>query len=401
MPKVGDRMAAGPVVPTGNSAGGLGGGKNNICRMRQMFKGMMHIFGATERRKSNGLKVREGRMSSGLALGRTPVQRWCMCKWMAAGLMLTVSLGAAPVSVELVEGGSLRGALLLERPDRVVLDLGFTVLEVPRESIGAIVKDEDRAGVESQAGTHGPHLFRVANGGSPRSVRDLVERDGEAVVLVRTPVGLGSGFVIHPDGFVVTNDHVIAGETRITVTVFEQDGAELRRRVHEQVRIVATSPELDLALLHIEDTEGRTFKTVALGDSDDLRPGQTVFAVGSPLGLERTVSQGIVSLRNRLIGGQLYVQTTAQISPGNSGGPLFNLRGEVVGVNNMKVVAMGAEGLGFAIPAVTLQMFLRNRDAFAFDPRHPNAGFRYNRPPEPVRRQPSGPGPDPAVDPEP
>jgi serine protease Do len=79
----------------------------------------------------------------------------------------------------------------------------------------------------------------------------------------------------------------------------------------------------------------------------------------------------------------MYIQTTTQINPGNSGGPLFNLKGEVVGVNNMKIVAPGAEGLGFAIPSTILKMFLRNRDAFAFDPANPNAGFRYNRPPRP------------------
>jgi serine protease Do len=98
--------------------------------------------------------------------------------------------------------------------------------------------------------------------------------------------------------------------------------------------------------------------------------------------LERSVSEGIVSLRNRIIQSRLHVQTTAEISPGNSGGPLFNYRGQVVGVNNMKVVSSGAEGLGFSIPVRQLKTFLENRDAFAFDPRNPNAGFRYVSPPQ-------------------
>ena len=115
-----------------------------------------------------------------------------------------------------------------------------------------------------------------------------------------------------------------------------------------------------------------------------IEGGEPVFAIGSPLGLERTVSQGIISLKNRPLGGQLYIQTTAQINPGNSGGPLFNLRGEIVGVNNMKAMMVGIEGVNFAIPAATLKEFLRNRDAFAFDTRHPNAGFRYLEPPRPV-----------------
>ena len=95
-----------------------------------------------------------------------------------------------------------------------------------------------------------------------------------------------------------------------------------------------------------------------------------------------SVSKGIISLKNRLIGGRLYIQTTAQINPGNSGGPLFNNRGEVIGVNNMKIIAMGAEGLGFSIPTRVLKTFLNNREAFAFDPTNPNTGFRYTHPPQ-------------------
>ncbi|HNX05840.1 MAG TPA: trypsin-like peptidase domain-containing protein, partial [Opitutales bacterium] len=104
-------------------------------------------------------------------------------------------------------------------------------------------------------------------------------------------------------------------------------------------------------------------------------------AIGNPLGLERSVSEGIVSIPSRLINGNLLIQTTAQISPGNSGGPLFNMRGEVVGVNNLKVVGFGAEGLAFAVPSETLRDFIEHRDTFAFDPRNPNSGYRYNTPP--------------------
>jgi serine protease Do len=84
----------------------------------------------------------------------------------------------------------------------------------------------------------------------------------------------------------------------------------------------------------------------------------------------------------------LFIQTTAQINPGNSGGPLFNLRGEVVGVNDMKAMGVGVEGLGFTIPATGLKNFLRNRDAYAFDPRNPNAGYRYLEPPRAPHPQP-------------
>jgi serine protease Do len=119
---------------------------------------------------------------------------------------------------------------------------------------------------------------------------------------------------------------------------------------------------------------------IPIGDSDRLLQGQTLFAIGSPLGLDRTVSQGIVSLKNRPLAGHLFVQSTVQVNPGNSGGPLLNLRGELVGINNMKIAATAVEGMSFAIPANVLKGFLENRDAFAFDPRNPNTGFRYNSP---------------------
>ena len=117
-----------------------------------------------------------------------------------------------------------------------------------------------------------------------------------------------------------------------------------------------------------------------LGRSGEASAGQPVFAIGNPLGLERSVSEGIVSTAKRNFGGVLYIQTTAAINPGNSGGPLFNLKGEVIGVTNMKAGFL-TEGLSFAIPVEYLRHFLRNRDAFAFDKHHPNSGHHYLRPP--------------------
>jgi serine protease Do len=112
-----------------------------------------------------------------------------------------------------------------------------------------------------------------------------------------------------------------------------------------------------------------------------------VFAIGSPLGLERTVTAGIVSTKAREVGGLLYLQTTAQINPGNSGGPLFNLSGEVMGVTNMKVTA--GEGLGFAIPVETVRYFLDHRDAFAYSNENPSNPYRYLEPPSRTRQTPA------------
>jgi len=289
----------------------------------------------------------------------------------------TVFLSAERSRIELRDGSELSAEVLQEKPDRVIVDLGFELLSIPREAIHRITAEQATPATGFTEGS----IYRVGSDGVEASVTELAQRNGEAVVLIETAAGLGSGFIIHPAGYLVTNDHVIAGEYEISVTVFEQEDSGLQRKVYENVRLVATNADLDLALLKIDTEDDRTFPTVPVGDSGQLSSGDPVFAIGSPLGLDRSVSQGIISVPNRPLGGRLYIQTTAEISPGNSGGPLFNRRGEVVGVTNMKVVGMGAEGLAFAIPARALRNFLDNRDAFAFDPRNPNAGFRYNAPP--------------------
>ena len=296
----------------------------------------------------------------------------------AAALSIASSAVAAPATVELNQGGSVRGEILADTAERVVVDLGFTVLTIPRDVITRVNKDAP--GV-SPTTAQGDELYRQDATARPQAVKDLVNSIGDRVVLVKTAGGLGSGFIIQEDGYLLTNDHVVAGESEITVTVFGKGTNGMDKKTWENVRIIATNAEMDLALLKIESGDKTRFPTVPLGDSDELRQGQPVFAIGAPLGLERTVSQGIISLKNRIEDGRMYIQTTTQINPGNSGGPLFNLKGEVVGVNNMKIVAPGAEGLGFSIPTAIVKLFLKNREAFAFDPANPNSGFRYNRPP--------------------
>jgi serine protease Do len=211
-----------------------------------------------------------------------------------------------------------------------------------------------------------------------------VAQYGEAVVQVRTPGGLGSGFIINEDGFLMTNFHVIEGETQISVEVYLQRDGQLDPRSYKQVRIVAINKFEDLALLKIEDKGAPKFKSVFLGSSDALAVGERVFAIGSPLGLERTVTEGILSTKTREFQGELYLQTTAQINPGNSGGPLFDMSGEVVGITNMKITF--GEGLGFAIPIEAVKYFLDHRDAFAYSNDNPSNPYRYLEPPSHTRR---------------
>ncbi|MBN8248591.1 MAG: trypsin-like peptidase domain-containing protein [Verrucomicrobia bacterium] len=267
------------------------------------------------------------------------------------------------------------------------MDVGYTVVGVPRVQVLEIVQDTQAAAAapvkaQSSSSVEAPAsgMFAEAPADTQESpVRELVGRLGEAVVQVRTPGGLGSGFFIHPDGYFVTNFHVIEGETRISVEVYHQKDGQLERRSYKEVRIVAMNKFADLALLKVEDKEAPRFKTVTLGTTEGLVQGDRVFAIGSPLGLERTVTEGIVSTTAREVGGDLYLQTTAQINPGNSGGPLFNARGSVVGVTNMKLTF--GEGLGFAIPVAVLRYFLEHRDAYAYDNDNPSNAFRYLEPP--------------------
>jgi serine protease Do len=292
----------------------------------------------------------------------------------------SIQLRAEIVIIELTDGYSIKGEVLQKKRDTYYVDLGYSIVQIPDSAVVSVVTVTGEApNIELEVGT----LFSENSGKRPQSVTELVGQYGEGVVLIETSTGLGSGFFIHQDGYLITNEHVISGEHEIKVTVFEDresDGNELQRTLYEDVEIVSVSQEWDLALIKIKNTE-KSFKVLPMGSGGDLEQGQRVFAVGSPLGFERSVSEGIVSLKNRVMQGRLLIQTTAEINPGNSGGPLLNLYGEVVGVNNLKIVAYGAEGLGFSIPSEIVKLFIQNRDAFAFDPRNPNNGFRYNTPP--------------------
>lgn len=300
---------------------------------------------------------------------------------------LTLPLLGATDTLLLKDQATLSGTILAEKKDQVFLDIGYTVLAIPLDQIAKINRAAEATEKPAGASTAAPTvteklagLFTVATTPQPeKSVRELVRQIGEGVVQVRTPSGLGSGFFLDEEGHLITNFHVIEGETKISIEVYHQKDGQLERRSYKDVRIVAMNKFADLALLKIEDKDAPKFKKVLLANEERLAQGDRVFAIGSPLGLERTVTEGIVSTTTRQVSGDLFLQTTAQINPGNSGGPLFNLRGEVVGVTNMKLTF--GEGLGFAIPADVLKYFLRNRDAFAYDNDNPSNPFRYLEPP--------------------
>ena len=161
----------------------------------------------------------------------------------------------------------------------------------------------------------------------------------------RKATALGSGFIIDPKGIVVTNNHVIQGAEDIIVSIGS---------IEYKAKVIGTDPYMDLAVLQIESDE--KFKIVNFGDSDKARIGDWVIAIGNPFGFGGTVTSGIISSRNRDVGLTRYddfIQTDASINQGNSGGPLFNLNGEVIGINTAIIAPgqSGSIGIGFAIPA--------------------------------------------------
>jgi serine protease Do len=198
----------------------------------------------------------------------------------------------------------------------------------------------------------------------PESVPELVERIMPSVINIRftklvkhpargfrSPYGaipedfpensLGCGFIIDEQGYILTNNHVIEKAEEIKVILSDEEEFD--------AKVVGRDPKTDIALIKIETT--KPLQPVTMGDSEKLLVGESVIAIGNPFGLERTVTAGIVSAKGRVIGSGPYddfIQTDASINPGNNGGPLINMRGEVVAINT--AIIAGGQGIGFAIP---------------------------------------------------
>lgn len=215
---------------------------------------------------------------------------------------------------------------------------------IVKEASPAVVKIVVEQRAAAQGNTH-PDMEQI-----PEYLRRFFEFPG-GPQSPRPRMGTGSGFIISADGYIVTNNHVVEGADSVLVRVID-------RREFE-AEVVGTDPRSDLALLRIE-ADG--LPMLRLGTPNELEVGEWVLAIGSPFGLDYTVSQGIVSAKGRSLpteSGENYVpfiQTDVAINPGNSGGPLLNLDGEVVGVNSQIFTRSGgSNGLSFAIPASVVE----------------------------------------------
>lgn len=236
-------------------------------------------------------------------------------------------------------------------------DPNFVVNVVDRVGPAVVRIDSSRTVKNRRPAIFNDPFFRQFFGDVPTGPSTRVER------------GTGSGFIIKNDGLILTNAHVVDGADTVIVTL--KDQRELKGKV------LGVDPLTDVAVIKVEASN---LPTVSLGNSDQLRPGEWAIAIGNPLGLDNTVTVGIISGTGRT-SSQIkapdkrvsFIQTDAAINPGNSGGPLLNQRGEVIGMNT--AIIGGAQGLGFAIPINTAQQ-ISNQLVTTGKASHPYLGIR-------------------------
>jgi serine protease Do len=273
------------------------------------------------------------------------------------------------------------GALLAVFTGTVDLDLARGLHDNRAAAIDLFGSKDDEAAEPTPEAfwSEGSGSHRMTPSGVPDGFADLAERVSPAIVNIQTrrvrsegPRGqfpdlfehpflgergrspqrresLGSGFVISRDGYIVTNNHVIEGADSIGVAF--KDGTEL------EATVIGRDPKTDIALIQV--TADKELPHLPLGDSDSVRPGEWVLAIGNPFGLEHTVTAGIVSAKHRNIDQGEYddfIQTDAAINPGNSGGPLINLAGEAIGINT--AIDLRANTIGFTVPINMAKLIL-------------------------------------------
>lgn len=314
---------------------------------------------------------------------------WLAAIVLAAFMLIFPARNGGEV-LKLKGGAWVQGKILKQNKRVVILDLGYDVLRIPAEEIVEItdhLEIQAKAQTQTQTARQQENDLYTATYQEEISTVEGVRDYGESVVVVRSPGGLGSGFIINKKGYIITNFHVIKGQKHINVTRFKKAERELKRIVHKDVRIVAIDSFHDLAVLQVKEDIGQVSRSMILSPDDKVTVGEKVFVIGNPLGLERTVTEGVLSHTSRSFAGKVFLQIDAAINPGNSGGPLFNSRGQVIGVINMSARFM--QGLNFAIPVHHVKFLMDHIDAYAYNEANPLSGYVYPFPP----RNPQKPTP--------
>jgi S1-C subfamily serine protease len=220
--------------------------------------------------------------------------------------------------------------------DRVNTELADTQNKISELSNGLLTTNKELSKLGFKIGSMDQE-FDELKASTSADFSGIIETAIKSVVTIRTDVGQGTGFVIDDEGYVVTNAHVLVGGSSITAITYEQENLP--------ATFIGYDANFDIALLKLN----KEFESLEIGDSDEIQIGEKVIAIGNPLGLQFSVSEGIVSAINRpgANGINAYIQTDAALNSGNSGGPLINTEGEVIGINNFKI--SGGESLGFAL----------------------------------------------------
>ncbi|MHC4665209.1 MAG: S1C family serine protease [Planctomycetota bacterium] len=302
--------------------------------------------------KRNGISRREFVKAAGLKATSRPLGTGPL----AAFLALVAMVVTGCVSPEQREGFRADAPTLLRPAARTLRGVQFenlaveskqTVEDVPITTglVRQVAEDSRDAVVSIFVKTKTPYRLRLLPFSPFKGIRMTVPG-----------IGLGSGFFIHPSGYIMTNNHVI--EDAEQIRILTSDGVDYG------VTVIARDPAYDLALLKAEAPRGYRFGALAMGDSEAVGAGDMVIAVGNPLGLGHTVTAGIISQTYRNITGAQtqderhidFIQTDTAINPGSSGGPLISLTGAWVGVNTAGIVQ--AQGIGFAVPSGQVREFL-------------------------------------------
>ncbi len=290
-----------------------------------------------------------------------------------AGSVMVMSHLASADVITLEGGDQIHGDVIGNDDSSLWVKVGSQVIQVKRSQIS----DHQVSNPDEVDTVIRRYLYHTDEDPTELTIEQQANRVKPSVIKVQTPAGLGSGVIINEDGYAITNAHVIQGETDLRTTIWlpTEDGKS-RRTTLEDIEIVAVNNHLDLALLRLKHPNNEPFPYSPLESWEGIVVGQPVFAIGNPLGLEQTTSDGVVSTKQRNFQGLTFIQTNTAINPGNSGGPLFNTSGEVIGITNMGILA--GEGLNFAIPTRYVKDFIRNREAFAYDIKNPNSGHNYH-----------------------